>query len=1669
MEELNVQGLVAEEPVEETGFEGFEEKETASAMEQGLSDMYDQQTGYFSEQGKALKTTTMLTTLATADMSKNISYQINEDRLETIRESLKIGKEKEIRYGIVTDRLASQMTGLNKVIGDLDFAASDPALIAGAEQAYQNVMQWDVERKSKTAIEEAALERIRVMAAADPVQARVLLNNLEYGSADKVAQDFQVKLSLLRQRAEEFDEEYQKSGWGRFLLNTALSLIPTNFNFARTGVVGTAGLGSLLAVGEAQRRESEEMWNNLYTMNLDEAADYLDRDGDLMKSVRDNATSVFDLVDDPGVASEIMDNLITVGDSDRVWNNVWGGAEIAMVVPWGKLASASRTLVAGGAAKDAVRNIDNALTIRDARGPEAMERATGVTERELADELSVSAIRGGEDYVPLSEPVEAHRLAAEQASREIFNSPEISSFRNIEELQNWVVGRVDEIRARIGSPIKDIHMVPVELSGGRNVYQMRFTVGKKDGFGYATEAAAKRGVTQMGFGNTAEISQSFVERVVPKFDSETKIANLSSTTTKDGGNSAYTFDLIAKNGEESRVSLSVDNGTGVGRVDIQGLNVNQLGPKEIRALGAQLADEIPQLKTLKGPRATGARVKAGVFEDAVVDITPLRGQTKIVRDMSGQYFAKITVDMPEAGWLVGKLEPDQQGFVGKMVGRWTRAAPRISDSQLHGMSVEAGAYLNRAQRHISEEVMGVFSRLDKKTREVVGALGKVESIRGRWLKPEEIDFMVDRQWGRAATEAEHKAMADLRLFNDMDWQLRNDHMYLDGIQKGKETVNFTTKWRQEIADQDVKIDYNMEKIPVERVYDASRGKHYVHGRNPLSIKDLTTMKNNGYVIMTFDEGFMLPEGIVVNKVLIKKTDVNIAPLKRNQLAYSEGGHRMYTAPVFVKQGRKGVQADTGTKYLSTPSTFRTAENIAEGKRWADKMNEARLAVKENRGITAQEIEDDIFQNQQSFPSGEEFLAGVADDTYQLDEAFEAVYDRELPSSYNTSGEDVARMFNEDELGINGYYRTTGRMYTSSKGEILRDTRGELAEVLDPYDTLARSLSQVTRQMGLYNYKLNALERFSNTYKQWLQADPNIRSASQMLTDAKVVDTAPLEIRNQIESQRAAILNVLRFETPADRMSRQAWQSTTANILGDGGNAGRKWAHDAVNWFRSKDPISGLRGMVFDAKLGMFNPGQLLIQSSTMLSATALSPKFGMQGMAGLYPMHRYILSRGSENYLDAIAKRGVWKTMGFRSADEFKDYSRHAYKHGFMEMNGSHIMINNHGPQSHFGSFGEKQTRAREQARVFFYTAETWNRLVAYRIAWGETTAKGLMPNHPDFNSSILKLADDYSFNMTSESAAFWQKGVLSIPTQFWAYNMRMLDAMTGNRFTTAQKLRLITMNFGIAGTAGIPGVQAISEYIKQTTGQAPDIDSINGVLDRGLIDYMNYQMTGNDILIGERVGTGGWATQTVKALMGKSEFGEQSFIDIAGGATLSVSVNTSKTLFNLAKYFAAESGSTEGVGEITKEGMLNVLKEVSTFSNASKAMLLHQYGMYKSNKGTVMVADLPPSHAAYAALSFRPAKADEIGYMLAWQKDKDDSLKEIAGKLRNWRQEALITGQYEKYWKKANTLIQLVPVQDRREIIRKTNNIDQESFHEYLEEKVSEEQTEEQALEALQ
>lgn len=1670
----------------------------------------------------ALPTNSLLVAMAQVNSNSNPSLQLADENLELARNIIEQGQEKALRSKVVGERAMSRLTEFQKL--KISNPLITPEQSKGIDDAYNNVLNWDHEEKARIALEEQAFDNIQDMAARDPVQAKVLLDNLEKGGAEQVMRDYTIKMLTLQQRAEELDAENRQSGWGRYILNSVLSLVPLNYNFQRSGIIKTddAGIMDWLLSGEGLRKQSEKMWH----MSPEEFAEFAAQDGPLMQGIRDNATSVFG-VDDPGAAVQLLDALTAQSDSDREWASMWGVAEPLMIVPYGKIGSVGKTLVRSGARKEALDLMSKAGETLVREGPEAMAKKTAVNEEELraAQSISMGDPAANSDFsVPLAMDLATREAAARKAIDELPAVLRENSRLTPDELMQAFESRVEQLSADLGRPLKDVKLVTETLATGNTVKYVEYVVGKAAGGGYATKQNALKAAESRGLIGEAFQKDSAKRTFLIHGGSDFDEIDFQKLGTGEPGNirplGKGLYGYLVKEGDKKQLAEAIEyakvyaNKYGKGKktihvfeADIKDSKVSFNGKEvdefkgvppteqELRVKGLwKYADSLPsgeeRTKAFEIAKAADAeltfnpdfrveQLPGGLVEGSALDPTKLNRVDKFsvdagaFRDESGQWFVRGRANIDEKGFTTNPYHEPTQGFLGSLFGRWTRSAARTTDSNIHGKAVQAGSAIQRQQKILGKQLDGVFKSLPSRSQEVVQQVSLVGANNAKWWTREEFDTLVQRGYGRQATEAELKAYQDIQLLNDMDWVLRNDQMYLDKAIKGTENVGFVTRNGQRF-DIEGQVNYKPKVKPDKRIYNVSDNTHYTSSLNPLTDAEFTRLADEGYVLVKSDNAVKLPDGTTVDHFMMRRTDAQVSPLDRAQLAYSEGGHRLYTDKYFVKQASVGRQADTGTEFLQNPNVFATAKNIAEAKSWASKMEAARLAVKEGRATTGHELDELIFQGDNAFMTGDEFLEGIANGSIDKNNPFEAMFDREMPSAYNSPSVNISNFVNEDEVGFNGFYRTTGKLYTSSKGTILKDTKGRIADTVDPYEALSVSLKQISRQSGLYNYKTESIGRFIASFADNLDIPADAKSDYQKFINAKPKNNLSMQQKNIIESQREAIRTVLGFETPFEAGMKQTWRSLAEQVLGDGTNAARVLAHDSVTWMSQKNPIASLRGIAFDMKLGLWNVGQLPIQMATMFSALALSPRAGLKGFATL-PLHAYLLKGGSENVLDVLTKRGLGKAAGFSSDEEFKVYARSVHQSGFMDMDGSHVMIGDNGSASVYGSFGDKAERVKENGRMFFYAAETYNRLVAYRIAWDEVTSAGLKPGMDGFNSKVLQIADDYSFNMTKESAASWQKGLMSIPTQFWAYNLRMMDHMIGGRFTMAQKGRLIGMNLTLGGVSGIPVAPALYTMLTDHFGVEPGTpdfapENLLSTLDRGLLDRLAFEINGANVRIGEKAGTGEFFTNTVKDLFGQGEYGPKPWAEVMGGASYSILKSAGTTGLGLLKYTVAESGGDMGMDGLAGDEFLKLASEVSTFNNITKAMLAAQYGIYRSKSGTDY-PDIPKTDAFYIALGYRPQEIATLGHMMRYNEKKDEAIKDAANQLKKWRQQAFNNpDDMEPNMKKANALIRLLPEDVRREAIKRANGgEDSTSLFEHVAEKYHKEKLEQESLERME
>lgn len=1046
------------------------------------------------------------------------------------------------------------------------------------------------------------------------------------------------------------------------------------------------------------------------------------------------------------------------------------------------------------------------------------------------------------------------------------------------------------------------------------------------------------------------------------------------------------------------------------------------------------------------------------------------GTADVVRDESGQWFVKVTKDLPETGFYTELLKTKTTNAVSRLL----LSGRAVADEWLNNLAVQSSGARAKQLTYLKGAVGKAFGGLGHGDREELGQLLARGISEARWYNPSEVSTLYRRAFNKEVSPKildAYRATVDL---NDAAYALRNDEKYASLALKGGKAITFPNHEALGVARAN---GFVFESKPVTRAFNLSDGVHY-NPRKPLTDLEWGRLQEEGYKVVSLENPIKLQDGTRLKTFIAKGSDVRLDQLERIQLGYSEGLNRMYKGQWFAKQTVKGLQPD-GEEFLLNPKTYIVGETQAEVKYWAERMEQARLAVKDGAGEG--EL-DELFKGEAGFPTGKEFLSGLADGTYQGDTKFTHLFDREMPEEY-AQGRFDKSMFDPEQAGYGDYLRTNGRMYYSGKGEHLPDFMGRKAPLLDPYKTINQALMNVSSLSSFSDFKLTSVERWLNTYEKYLDPhsfDPGASSMTKF-KNAVVSPATQNRIRQAAIGEQQVINRNLGWRTEFDLEKQQVSRDFREWMIGDDPNSLKHdLMKDAFNWWENKNPVQAIRGMAFDAKLGLFNVGQFPLQIGTMVAALSIEPTEGLRGMMMLPALRGYLTKAGTENYLDFWAKQGLHGLGGFESEQEMKEFLRSAKKSGFFDVNAIHQLTNDHGPDAALSAFSSGIQNTREAGRFFFNEGEVWNRAVAFKIAWAETRKKfpGLsFEDSAAFNNHLLGRSEDYAFRMSTSSKAWWQSGLMSIPTQFWAYNARMLEMMVGDALTTPQKIRLFMGQGFLYGSAGLPMASFATEYLKGKNGEAPNLDSVWGAMDRGGLDYLMHKITGDNVMYGKRYGAGDWMASTIKDFLGFSQYGQKSPAEFLGGATAGIggtfgqtSVDTFNLLHNLAGYSAAESGGGDVSWSMTKDSLVRLASNVSTVNNAVKAAMVFKYGQLVSQKGTVMARELPTTDGWGVMLGFQPGEIDNMNAITAYRKDRSDSVNKAAQQVVQYRQRwTNEPDNRDQLSKEVNLFVKMLPTDIRSDVLKKAHQTTPPSIYDNLKLQLQREKYRQQMIQSME
>lgn len=750
------------------------------------------------------------------------------------------------------------------------------------------------------------------------------------------------------------------------------------------------------------------------------------------------------------------------------------------------------------------------------------------------------------------------------------------------------------------------------------------------------------------------------------------------------------------------------------------------------------------------------------------------------------------------------------------------------------------------------------------------------------------EFSKDWQdmFGRAPTELEATAYFQYKQINDLDYAVNNLGIYRDksrvGIQNARITVSGKVSGKVEgkpLREMPWHMEENTGILIVEEGADAVvRMKDFLFTNQRADIDEmlrsggyrLTQITQNGEEVLREMPELTnaLSNAGEVSFVISRKTDYS--PLDYKQLPYREGGHILYPEGFFVKQPKVRRRTNAGGAveniYNGDTSIF-NFQNRAQANRFAEAMETARSMLRTN-GSTP-ELRQFVTDN---------LPMDFADFTRLFSENGPLSIDQRIVATgSNQSVDDVVNLgrtlpgFRKRSDSVYNLYNQVGLKFAQERGLLLNTiVEGTVsnplihtrqAEVIDPITALDRSATNLLRGRYMEPAKQKAAQQFVSQFADVLDLSDPLHSENYMraLLEAPIkTDTPNKAMAAAAKNYRRRTLEFLGQKTNEHKIWDQMRWSVADTLYERLGQRGIDRTPDFL-LASEKDPIKFFRTVAFHAKLGLFNPVQLIQQAQTMANVIAIAgPLRGASSAMATSIMRTLSMNPSMVDGASKFAKSFGWKPEDFKESYEWMRRS------GFDRIGKEVVQLDDYFDTSVVKS---RTGNVLDAGLFFFQEGERFVRMSAWNAAYSEwKVANPTLKVTNDVAQELLARADLLTVNMSRASQASWQQGILSIPTQFMSYQVRLMEQFIGGQLTAAEKARLFTtfsLMYGapVAASGVVGGVWPIHENIKgalQSNGIDVEENALYKTLNDGLTSMFLEATTGERKNFGERMGPSG-------------------------------------------------------------------------------------------------------------------------------------------------------------------------------------------------------------------
>lgn len=574
------------------------------------------------------------------------------------------------------------------------------------------------------------------------------------------------------------------------------------------------------------------------------------------------------------------------------------------------------------------------------------------------------------------------------------------------------------------------------------------------------------------------------------------------------------------------------------------------------------------------------------------------------------------------------------------------------------------------------------------------------------------------------------------------------------------------------------------------------------------------------------------------------------------------------------------------------------------------------------------------------------------------------------------------------------------------------------QYVDPITAIDRGLAKIVNTTFMDDYKIFAAEHWLRQAQKYLDASESELRAAPFyhFNNPRFKDGVSIEDKLLLLNNRKKALDFISRPSVVDK-----WADAAANKLADSvyNKTGKAGVAEGIVALRDipglRDPISVVRSLAFNLKQGLGSIKTFFSQAATFTNIWAISPRHAPSATAAsmLYTISRFNKAPETLAYLDKMATeigRGnpglvqvKYKPGWFSEATDLlhgSGFANVGHEHAFVDTPISVDLFTNRaqGTWNSVKNWGRLPFDLGSQSTRIgsFYTAH---------LEWRGANPTAKLTR--DAEDQILERASLLDHNMSRASNSILHTGVMSIPFQFNAYAIRLSEMLTGKRLTPGEKSRLIASSallygipVGVVGSYGLPLADNIRKAaLDKYNYVVGDNLVVTTAMEGALAVVAAFITGGGDTKKGNWYNTSKWGTKGIEAL-DTALASDKTFIDVIGGvswSTLKGLNNSSQGLYMAMKSFVSpEDPDSPNYFPVLLEDVTDVLKEISSFNDVSKAVAAYYQGTWIDKKGGVLQKDISAANGIFmAGMGLNPQAAMDMY-------EKNNILKEMRSQERS-------------------------------------------------------------------